>query len=267
MKLRSIVTVVSLILSVSVSQAETLNNDSIIQMKSLGINDDLIVMKIQSSEHEFDTSMEELSKLQKAGISTEVIKEMMSAKAKADDESDSLPDGEFFYKAGNKIKKMSPASLEQQLSNRKKFIPFANKSPENFIFFASPKSRLRFKDENIEFITKLEPNKFQLVKLGYHNSRETRFIVYQQGRSDRMQQFTSVPMDDGAYKIVISAATLGGGEYAFMVKPDLQNMSGPMAAFAHMAQQQMPPSTAYDFAIEGEEKAIDSVALSEKEED
>lgn len=63
-------------LSVSIAQ-ETITNESILQMKELGFDDSLIIDKIKTSNVKFKTSIAALSKLKKAGVSSEVISIIM----------------------------------------------------------------------------------------------------------------------------------------------------------------------------------------------
>ena len=56
---------------------ETITNKSIIQMKNLGFSDEVIVSKINSPDYKFETSIEELSKMKKAGLSPEIISRVM----------------------------------------------------------------------------------------------------------------------------------------------------------------------------------------------
>ncbi|MFH1724435.1 MAG: formylglycine-generating enzyme family protein [Elusimicrobiota bacterium] len=59
--------------------AQTLTNDSVIQMAGLGLDDEIILTKIQSAGCDFDTSPSALAALKKAGVSTPVVKAMIQA--------------------------------------------------------------------------------------------------------------------------------------------------------------------------------------------
>lgn len=63
------------------AQEETLTNDTIIELTTLGFGEAVIIEKIQHSQHEFDTSLSGLKKLKEAGVSDGVIKAMVSARS------------------------------------------------------------------------------------------------------------------------------------------------------------------------------------------
>jgi hypothetical protein len=66
-----------LLLTATVVKAETLTNDSVIQLHKLGLGDAVIVSKIQASTCNFDTSVDALKVLKDAGISDSVIQAML----------------------------------------------------------------------------------------------------------------------------------------------------------------------------------------------
>lgn len=247
-----IIFIVSLLvfLQASVNAGETLTNENIIQMKSLGLSEEIIVMKINSTEHDFDTSLDELGRLQKKGISNNIVKAMMSVSIARKKAENKLPAGDLLYKINGNVKKLTSASLQTQNSNRKRWVPFSNGGSETFLYFSNPTSSIRFENAEIEFLSRIEPNRIQLVKLGYHRGRETRFIVFQNGSSDRVQPLSAEALDDGIYKLRLDKI-LAPGEYAFMIKPDMRELQASLGGFAHLAMNSIPPSIAYDFAING----------------
>jgi hypothetical protein len=66
-----------LLLTATVLNAETLTNDSVIQLHKLGLGDSVVVQKIKASTCNFDTSIDALKALKDAGISDEVIQAML----------------------------------------------------------------------------------------------------------------------------------------------------------------------------------------------
>ncbi len=66
-----------LLLSTKSIAQETIDNKMVIEMKNLGFDDYMIIDKINASDVKFDTSISSLSKLKKAGISSEVISLIM----------------------------------------------------------------------------------------------------------------------------------------------------------------------------------------------
>ena len=56
---------------------ETITNESVVQMKELGFDDGMIIDKINSSNVKFDASIEGLTQLKNAGISTDVLSLIM----------------------------------------------------------------------------------------------------------------------------------------------------------------------------------------------
>ena len=62
------------VFSVNINYAqEIITNNSILQMNQLGFDDSMIIDKINSSNVKFETSINELSKLQNAGVSTRMV--------------------------------------------------------------------------------------------------------------------------------------------------------------------------------------------------
>jgi len=244
------ITLFIMFLQTNLHAVEILTNENIIQMKSLGLSEEIIIMKINSTEHDFDTSLNELGRLQKKGISNNIVKVMMSASMARKKAENKLPSGDLLYKINGVVHKLTAASLQLENSNRKRWVPFANSAPETFLYFSNPASSIRFDNTEIEFLSRIEPNRIQLVKLGYHNGRETRFIVFQNGNSDRIQSFSTEALDDGIYKLRLSNA-LVPGEYAFMIKPDMRKLQASLGGFAQLAMNSIAPSIAYDFAING----------------
>src|ERR1035437_9956234 len=65
------------LVTATIAKAETLTNDSIIQLHKLALADSTIVAKIKTSTCNFDTSVDALKILKDAGISDEVLQAML----------------------------------------------------------------------------------------------------------------------------------------------------------------------------------------------
>lgn len=262
--------VAAAVLGISSVLAETLDNNSVVQMVELGLDDEIIVTKIESSNTNFDTSMNALSEMKKKGVSTRVIKAMIAAEKAQQDSANA--DGYFYFEVAGERKKMVPASITHEISHRKAWIPFAGGGAEDFFFFDDAEADVRFNGNRITFYTPIPPNRLILVRLGLHKGRQTRFIVFEGGSSDRQEHFSAEPTDNGQYKIVLEDLSLG--EYAFMVKPDLSGSHAPMGGFGRLAAHYSPPVMAFDFAVDGtmptartDVSAEDSDKNNEDEED
>jgi hypothetical protein len=66
-----------ILLTATLVKAETLTNDSVIQLHKLGLADSTITAKIKASTCNFDTSVDALKTLKEAGISDEVLQAML----------------------------------------------------------------------------------------------------------------------------------------------------------------------------------------------
>lgn len=64
------------------AQTEILHNHYIIEMTNAGLSDELIVLKIRQTAADFETTAESLIELKKAGVTDQVISEMMAKAAK-----------------------------------------------------------------------------------------------------------------------------------------------------------------------------------------
>ena len=72
-----VVMAVLLLVSVVVGQ-EVLTNDSVIEMVTSGLPDEIIIAKINSSKTTFDLSTPALAKLTKSHVSSAVVKAMIA---------------------------------------------------------------------------------------------------------------------------------------------------------------------------------------------
>ncbi len=70
------------------AQKETLTNADVVELTKLGFGEEVIIEKIQQSEHDFDTGLSGLKKLKEAGVSDGVIKAMVAAQSAATKEKE-----------------------------------------------------------------------------------------------------------------------------------------------------------------------------------
>lgn len=77
------------------AQDELLTNASIIELTELGFGEDVIIEKIQHSEHDFNTSLSGLKRLKEAGVSDAVIKAMVNAQSAAAKEAEETQESDL----------------------------------------------------------------------------------------------------------------------------------------------------------------------------
>jgi hypothetical protein len=65
--------IIALAAGAALAQTETLTNSQIIEMTAVGLDRDVIILKINESGHRFDVSVEALVALKKAGVDKDVI--------------------------------------------------------------------------------------------------------------------------------------------------------------------------------------------------
>lgn len=182
---------------------ETITNESVIQMKELGFDDSMIINKINSSNVKFDSSIGELSKLKKAGISSTVISLIMD-KSKHNTKSRT---GIYYTTATGDEKIIQPSVFSGSNSNaaaqklvsglinskEKAQLPgihsnnvLKNSSPE-FTFLFDPSVAEVDNMQNLQggqagifnwwFRTASSPNEFVLVKLTVQEKKNLREVI------------------------------------------------------------------------------------------
>lgn len=63
--------------ALNVFSSEILTNESVLKMVQAGLETDIIISKIKTSQNQFDTSVDEILRLKKEGVAGEIIKAMM----------------------------------------------------------------------------------------------------------------------------------------------------------------------------------------------
>ncbi len=240
--------ILTLLFSVSYAQ-EVITNQSVIQMKELGFDDDMIIDKINTSNVKFDASIDALGKLKNAGVSTEIIslvmqKSKQNTKSKtgiyyvADDGSPTLIQPTVFSGTSNDnaanrlVSGFIPSTKKARLSGSKSNNVFKDKNPE-FTFIFDPSTtevdNLQTGQGNSSgafdwwFRTASSPNEFVLAKLDVNEKRNLREVIT--GKSSIVNENEGI---DPKYAINFEIETIEGnkfkvtpkglepGEYAFI---------------------------------------------------
>ncbi|WP_289060415.1 hypothetical protein [uncultured Zobellia sp.] len=228
---------------------EIITNEKVIEMKELGFDDDIIIEKIYSSPVDFDTSIAALSALKKAGVSSEVMSEIM----RSPKNNTSLKPG-IYYSEEDNSEKLILATVfsstdKNSFANRmvSGYIPTTKKSrlpgtnSNNTIPETSPSFKFVFERNETEnpnnlqsimnrmgmlnwwFRTASSPNEFILVKLDVNQKKKFREIItgkrsaaFENNGVDakHIVDFTIETIDEYTFKV--HTENLEYGEYAFM---------------------------------------------------
>ncbi|AVP99597.1 hypothetical protein C7S18_21535 [Ahniella affigens] len=244
---------------------ELVTNDTIKQMVELGLNEEIILAKIDAGPSRFDTSTTALADLQKAKIPNPIIAAMISAGSKpAGPAASTAPahplatlmgaggtnagsESQFYVGPDDNLQRITPTKVVKEISRRKAWIPYygAFAQPELFIFIDGAVSKNAVESHELQFRTSLDPLNIRLVNLGLHKKRQDRFIVFQGSYSDREIQFNTEQDETGLYVLTFNEP-LKPGQYAFLYNPG--SASG---SFWNMFYDQAGTSFAFDFAIDG----------------
>lgn len=103
-RLTSTFTLLFLISFSNLSSQEVLTNQSVVELVELGFEESVIIAKIESSETNFDTTIDKLKELKAKGVTPSILKAMMSpsknkpvAKEPIKKQQAPKPDDTFFY--------------------------------------------------------------------------------------------------------------------------------------------------------------------------
>jgi len=247
-KLKCLTTLlVLLIFNIAIAQ-ETITNQAVIEMVELGFDDYLIIDKINTSDVKFETSIAALSKLKKAGVSSEIMslileKSKQNTKSKTgiyylndDGESKLVQPTVFSGSSNNKVAQ----KLVSGLINSKQKARLPKKRSNNvisgnaeFTFIFDPSTT---EVDNLQtgqgqqagfynwwFRTASNPNEFVLVKLTVKEKKNLREIIT--GKSSWVSssegidpkyalEFSIEEIEGNKFKVI--PANLAPGEYAFI---------------------------------------------------
>lgn len=262
----------------SFAQNEVLTNNGIVEMKTMGFSDGIIITKIKtSSQVLFCTEIDSLNSLKAKGISDEILVAMMekgivaeSAPKSEKSIVDSLGIGLFMMDVPKVFTKINPsvfsgtkthtlaAAFTYGLADSEIAStidkPYSSTCTQNFnpsfFFFFSEESKAKANTANWPFIYGSSPNEFVLVKLYATNKKRklrTGKVNIYAGMSmgvneDDIVSFTAIPINRYAFKIVLDQP-LSSGEYGFIYQGAATNG----IAFGQ---------TIYDFSVRAESVVV-----------
>lgn len=263
--MRTLLALLILIAALPAQANELVTNETVAQMVQIGLNQDIILAKIEAGPSRFDTSTAALSELQKAKVPNPIIAAMINAGSKA---AGPAPAGtatnpllamlggsghqagsesQFYVGPNDALSRITPTKVVKETSRRKAWIPYygAFAKPELFIFIDGRNARTQVDAEALQFRTSLDPLNIRLVHLGLHKKRQDRFIVFQGSYSDREIPFDTAQDETGLY-VLTFREPLKPGEYAFLYNP-----GGSAGGFWALFYDEMGTSFAFDFTVQG----------------
>lgn len=192
--------------AVAQTKVDTLNNHKIIQLTKLGLQPSVIINKIKISVTSFDLSTDSLIKLNKSGVSQEVINFMFETNKQpqapaeevqqdSKDPKDMHMPGIYYYNPNDKdnplIKLSSTVVSSQQtggggyggfssystisyISGEKSQLYFNESNPIFYFYFDNKSNNGNPQDESLWFASVTNPTEFTLAKL--YIKRNKRFF-------------------------------------------------------------------------------------------
>lgn len=263
-------TVFALFFLTTIYAQEVITNESVIQMHRLGFDEFVIIDKINTSDVKFDTSIAALSKLSKAGVSSEVISLIMQ-KSKQNTKSKTgiyytLQSGEekliqptvFIGTSNNAVAQKLVSGLinsktKSRLPKTQSSNIIENPNPE-FLFIFNP---ITTEVDNLQnnqggdisaisdwwFRVASNPNEFVLVKLKVKENKNQREVIT--GKSNFLSNSSGI---DSKNAINFSIEEIEGNK--FKVIPD--NLEPGEYAFLYQGQvpQGRSNQSVFDFSIQ-----------------
>lgn len=219
-------------------------------MTRLKLGDTVILAQIRSAPGRFDTSTAGLVALKAAGVSDAVVAAITGAQAAAVPAAAKA--AEMMVATGDGAERLTVVRLTAETSDRKAWMPVHDAPTETFFLFDGPRAARTIAGAQPAFEASLPPDRLELVHLGHHEGRDTRFVVFSGAGSDRIIPLQATRLDDGRYRLV-PQAPLASGEYALMVSPDLEAGSDTSAMIRGMMgfarTRRATYDRAFDFAI------------------
>lgn len=226
-----------------------LDNQGVVEMVHLGLSQQVITAKIESSPTAFDTSPKALAKLKRAGVPANILTVMIEAGSGGGNANtmDAAPaNGSVqFVAADGSHHAISPVRVTAEISTRKAWIPFYHGGPETFLFIDGRHAPLHTSGSPV-FVTNMNPIDVRLVHLGEKKDRDARYVVFSGSTTDREVQVNTKQLGNGTWQVTPAAPLLSGEEYAFLVSPNLPAACGFWTCFAQYAGT----SEAYDFGVQ-----------------
>lgn len=252
--MRKIIAALLLCLALPVFADTALDNHAVVEMVKLGLGQQIINTKIDSSPNHFDTSPKALSKLKHAGVSSAIISKMIEASgsgghsasnASSYASSSSSHGNTFDFVAANgSHQAISPVRVTAEMSYRKAWIPFHVGGPETFMFIQGRHASLHT-SASPQFITSMDPLNVRLVHLGQKKDKEARYVVFSGSTTDREVQVNTKDLGNGESSITPIHPLQSGEEYAFLVVSGMPSGYGFWSYFAQNASA----ARAYDFNV------------------
>jgi len=241
------------------SQAkDTLTNETVIQLTQIGLQPDVIIMKIKNSHTKFEVSTSSLIALTNNKVSSEVIGEMIKA---ANDRKDlnqiavisknpdvMHPAGIYYYDesdANMPLKRIDPApasiasggggyggfgggSSAAEISGEESMLKIATHSPVFYIYFSDNGSR------NQDWTSASTPKEFALVhfdvkrghrsfKIGSNSSHGFSSNEHEGIPGKCKEPFDYVQIAEGIYKVVFNKP-ISKGEYCFVMETNVRKV-------------------------------------------
>lgn len=215
---------------------EKMTNQSILDLMDLGFGSEVIKAKINSSQTNFDTSMDQLKALKEKGVSSDILALMI-------DKSSVAVECGVFYSKNDKLVKIEPsvfsgtktsalgAAMTYGIASAKVKSYINNATSVNkadsinltFIFQFDTKNKNDLGSGNWWFKAASSPNEFALTQL--KQKRDSRELVTgkisgitastQMGIDSKESiKFTIEDLGNGRYKVTPNRI-LGAGEYCF----------------------------------------------------
>ncbi|WP_148044216.1 hypothetical protein [Sinomicrobium pectinilyticum] len=250
-----------LLSSILIYSQEVLTNNTIIELYNLGFDNQIIKSKINSSQTDFDTSLEVLKDLKDKGIPSDVIAAMIDKTTVTTDS------GIFFYIDSSELKEIEPSVFSGTRTNAlgaafsygiapakiKSYINNAssankiNRTNQIFIFQFGNTQKADLGDVNWWFKSATSPNEFVLTTLKQKKNKNQRQLVVGKvtGITASSQMgvdtkdaipFTVEEIGKGRYKVT-PKAKLEPGEYCFFYQGTI-----PLGGFNNQS--------VFDFSIE-----------------
>jgi len=249
--------------AITLHAQETITNESILQMVELGFDDDIIITKVNSSDYKFDTSLAQLSKLKKAGVSSDIIA-MMIEKSRHNTKSKT---GIYYDNAKGEAKLIQPSvfsgtstnSAAQKLVsgfiNAKQKATLPKVRSNNVLNSATPEFTFIFDVATTDvnnlqpqqgggdlfnwwFKTASSPNEFVLIKLKVKSRKNLREVITGKvsavSSSSGVDPRNALPfsieeIEGNKFKVVPEA--LEPGEYAFFYQGQIPGGRSNQAVF------------------------------------
>ncbi|MGB5942664.1 MAG: hypothetical protein WBG71_07260 [Leeuwenhoekiella sp.] len=252
----------SFLFTVTFLQAqETITNQTVIDMVDLGLSTEVIISKINTSNVNFDPSINELKRLKNKGVSPEILSLIMN-KSKTQSKTG------IYYEDGGNLSLLQPTAFSGTksnnlaanltngiLSNKIKSVVIGAHSPnqiqkQEFIFIFDPDSGADALSntgyDNWWFKMASSPNEFVLVKLKVKEKKNERELVTGKGNSFTGNSQAGV---EGKNTVSFSLEDLGNGK--FKVRPNQVLTTGEYCFFYQgtIPQGGVNNQSIFDFSI------------------